>query len=106
MNENGSHLQSKRPRLCRSARGVRPATIPPLSKGCPNMKRLAASALMVLAFIDQASAADANAGKQVFREQCALCHSAEPNDNGGAQGPSLTNAFGRRAAANSSFSYT
>jgi hypothetical protein len=31
---------------------------------------------------------NANAGKAVFRAQCAFA-SAEPNDNGGAQGPSL-----------------
>jgi len=31
--------------------------------------------------------ADANAGKAVFHAQCALCHSAEPGDNGGARAP-------------------
>ena len=41
-----------------------------------------------------ALAADANAGKNFFRAQCALCHSAEPNDNGGAQGPNLNGVFG------------
>ncbi len=50
--------------------------------------------------------ADANAGKLFFRQQCALCHSAEPDDNGGAQGPSLRGVLGRRAAANSGFGYT
>ena len=53
-----------------------------------------------------AQAADSNAGKQVFRQQCALCHSAEPNDGGGAQGPNLHNVFGRAAASGSDFSYT
>jgi hypothetical protein len=42
---------------------------------------------------------DANAGKTFFRAQCSLCHSAEPNDNGGAQGPVLHGVFGREAAA-------
>jgi cytochrome c2 len=51
-------------------------------------------------------AADPNAGKTLFRQQCALCHSAEPNDNGGAQGPNLNGVFERHAAANASFSYT
>jgi glucose/arabinose dehydrogenase/cytochrome c2 len=51
-------------------------------------------------------AADAVAGKSVFRQQCALCHSAEPNDGGGAQGPLLHDVFGRNAAAGSDFSYT
>ncbi len=40
----------------------------------------------------------ANAGKSVFREQCALCHSAQANDDGGAQGPDLGGVFGRKAA--------
>jgi glucose/arabinose dehydrogenase/cytochrome c2 len=49
--------------------------------------------------------ADANAGKAVFRAQCALCHSAEPGDNGGAQGPNLDGVFGRHSAS-TSFGYT
>lgn len=53
-----------------------------------------------------AFAADANAGKQVFRAQCALCHSAEPNDNGGAQGPNLRGVLDRHAATAQGFSYT
>jgi len=51
-------------------------------------------------------AADANAGKRFFREQCSLCHSAELHDGGGAQGPSLNGVFGRRAAGSSAFTYT
>ncbi|MFT5321225.1 MAG: cytochrome c, partial [Pseudohongiellaceae bacterium] len=50
-------------------------------------------------------AADSNAGKTFFRQQCALCHSAEPGDNGGAQGPLLHGIFGREAAS-TGFSYT
>ena len=50
--------------------------------------------------------ADANAGKRFFRAQCALCHSAEPNDNGGAQGPSLNGVIGRPAASSGDFAYT
>ena len=53
-----------------------------------------------------ADVANAIAGKQYFRQQCALCHSAEAGDNGGAQGPDLGGIFGRRAAGNSAFSYT
>ncbi|HTC50787.1 MAG TPA: PQQ-dependent sugar dehydrogenase [Steroidobacteraceae bacterium] len=49
--------------------------------------------------------ADANAGKAVFRAQCALCHSAEPGDNGGAQGPNLNGVFGRHSAS-TGFGYT
>ncbi len=50
-------------------------------------------------------AADPNAGKAVFRAQCALCHSAEPGDNGGAQGPNLNGVFGRHSAS-TDFGYT
>ncbi len=53
-----------------------------------------------------AAGADANAGRTFFRAQCALCHSAEPNDNGGAQGPSLHGVLGRRAATGTQFSYS
>jgi hypothetical protein len=49
---------------------------------------------------------DANAGHDVFQAQCALCHSAAPGDNGGAQGPSLIGVFGRDAASNGQFPYT
>ncbi len=50
--------------------------------------------------------ADANAGKALFRQQCALCHTAETGDNGGAQGPNLQGVFDRHAASNGGFSYT
>ncbi|HEV2701198.1 MAG TPA: PQQ-dependent sugar dehydrogenase [Steroidobacteraceae bacterium] len=49
--------------------------------------------------------ADANAGRAVFRAQCALCHSAETGDNGGAQGPNLNGVFGRHSAS-TNFGYT
>jgi glucose/arabinose dehydrogenase/cytochrome c2 len=51
-------------------------------------------------------AADANAGRTFFRAQCALCHSAEPNDNGGAQGPNLQGVIGRKAADGSAFTFS
>lgn len=66
-------------------------------------------AALVLAIVSCAApafGADANAGKTFFRAQCALCHSAEPNDNGGAQGPSLNGVLGRHAASGAAFSYT
>ena len=50
--------------------------------------------------------ADANAGKSYFHQQCALCHSAQPGDNGGAQGPDLNGVFERHAASDAQFSYT
>ncbi len=49
---------------------------------------------------------DATAGKKIFRERCSVCHTAEPNDNGGGQGPSLIGVFGRAAAAAPQFAYT
>ena len=68
--------------------------------------RSTALALVAAVLAAPSFGADANAGKNVFRSQCALCHSAEPNDNGGAQGPSLIGVVGRKAAASASFSYT
>jgi glucose/arabinose dehydrogenase/cytochrome c2 len=65
-----------------------------------------AIALLGLAGATGALAADPNAGKNAFRQQCALCHSAEPGDNGGAQGPSLHGVFGRQAATGSDFAFT
>jgi glucose/arabinose dehydrogenase/cytochrome c2 len=56
--------------------------------------------------LNPAAAADASAGKQFFRTQCALCHSAEPGDNGGAQGPNLFGVFTRHAATAQGFGYT
>lgn len=70
------------------------------------MTRHPASLLAALVFVAPALAADPNAGKTVFRQQCALCHSAEPNDGGGAQGPNLNGVFGRSAAGDSQFGYT
>lgn len=63
-------------------------------------------ALAALAASSPLLAADANGGKAIFRAQCGLCHSAEANDNGGAQGPSLIGVFGREAASSGQFSYT
>jgi glucose/arabinose dehydrogenase/cytochrome c2 len=64
---------------------------------------LAFSASLVCASAD---GADIAAGKTAFRQQCSLCHTAEPNDNGGAQGPSLVGVYGRPAASSGSFGYT
>lgn len=63
-------------------------------------------AVSVLTFAASALGADATAGKNAFRQQCALCHSAEANDNGGAQGPSLVGVFSRRAAIDANFTYS
>jgi glucose/arabinose dehydrogenase/cytochrome c2 len=62
--------------------------------------------LLGFAAVGSAAAADAVAGKSFFSQQCALCHSAQPNDNGGAQGPNLHGILARRAASGEAFSYT
>jgi glucose/arabinose dehydrogenase/cytochrome c2 len=63
-------------------------------------------ALVTLTLAAPSWAADANAGKAFFRQQCALCHSAAPGDFGGAQGPSLIGLVGRQAASDANFGYT
>jgi len=68
--------------------------------------RISAVALTALVCAAPALGADANAGQAIFRTQCALCHSAQPGDNGGAQGPNLNGVIGRAAASNSDFGYT
>jgi glucose/arabinose dehydrogenase/cytochrome c2 len=60
----------------------------------------------LLAAAVPALGADATAGKTLFRQQCSICHTAEPGDNGGAQGPSLVGVYGRPAAGGAGFSYT
>src|SRR5580692_3309034 len=62
--------------------------------------------LSALAATIPALGADATAGKTLFRQQCSVCHTAEPGDNGGAQGPSLIGVYGRHAASAPGFSYT
>jgi glucose/arabinose dehydrogenase/cytochrome c2 len=65
---------------------------------------IAAAAISI--FSSPAIGADAAAGKTLFRAQCALCHTAEPGDGGGAQGPSLIGIFGRPAGSGADFPYT
>ena len=51
--------------------------------------------------------ADANAGTHVLPPRSARCATApKPNDNGGAQGPSLQGVLGRKAATSTDFSYS
>jgi hypothetical protein len=45
-------------------------------------------------------------GKRLFKDRCSVCHTAELDDGGGAQGPSLINLMGRPAASSPQFSYT
>jgi len=69
------------------------------------LRVIGASTVLLTVVAGSAIAADANAGRTFFRQQCALCHSAEANDNGGAQGPNLQGVVGRKAAS-TSFSYS
>jgi glucose/arabinose dehydrogenase/cytochrome c2 len=62
--------------------------------------------LGLLAASTPAVGADAAAGKTFFTQHCSICHSAEPADNGGAQGPALIGVYGRHAASAAGFSYT
>jgi glucose/arabinose dehydrogenase len=68
--------------------------------------RSAPSIFVALVATAPAWAADAGAGKLFFSQQCSLCHSAAPGDDGGAQGPSLIGLFGRPAASDPNFGYT
>ncbi|HKE94437.1 MAG TPA: PQQ-dependent sugar dehydrogenase [Povalibacter sp.] len=71
-----------------------------------SLVRWSSLGLALLVASASAVAADATAGKKFFRGQCALCHSAQPDDDGGAQGPDLNGVFGRKAASQAAFSYT
>ncbi len=66
----------------------------------------AAIGLCLAAVNMPASGADAAAGKSLFKRECSICHTAEPGDGGGAQGPSLIGVYGRRAAGTPGFSYS
>jgi cytochrome c len=50
------------------------------------------------------AAGDAARGADVFKENCAACHSAEPGQN--LVGPSLYSVVGRSAASEAGFSYS
>ncbi len=67
--------------------------------------RYAAIGLAITVVSVPALGADTTAGKKVFRTQCAICHSAQPGDNGGGQGPDLNGVFDRKAAS-ASFGYS
>ncbi len=74
-------------------------------------KALALAALALIAsplvFAASAFAADVAAGKTYFRQTCMVCHSAEPTDDGGAQGPTLYGLIGRPAGkGDKKFGYT
>ena len=64
-------------------------------------------AAALTAFASPALAASAQAGKEYFKTTCMVCHSAEPTDDGGAQGPVLYGLIGRTAGkGDPKFNYT
>lgn len=64
-------------------------------------------ALALLAALPAHAAGSAEAGKEYFTATCMVCHSAEPTDDGGAQGPVLYGLIGRTAGkGDPKFKYT
>ena len=74
------------------------------------MRRMLAKLIVSATIVAGASATfaqappkgDPAAGASLFADRCAMCHVAA----GGGQGPSLTGAFGRKAASLAGFHYT
>ncbi len=66
-----------------------------------------ALALLAASTMSAAAAGDAQDGKAYFSITCMVCHSAEPSDDGGAQGPVLYGLIGRTAGkGDAKFNYT
>jgi cytochrome c2 len=70
------------------------------------MRFVILAGLAAFALAPAANAADAAHGKQIFREQCGLCHSAGPGDGEAGQGPPLAGLIGRKVGGDPTFSYT
>jgi cytochrome c len=64
-----------------------------------------AAALAVAAGATAAPAGNAEAGKELFSEQCMLCHSTTPTGGTGA-GPDLNGVVGRAPGTSAGFTYT
>lgn len=65
---------------------------------------MAAASLRAADSSGDATARAVQRGRELFQQNCALCHSTEAESGG--QGPSLAGIVGRRAAARTDFSYT
>ena len=63
-----------------------------------------AALLAPIAVISLAHAADPAAGKQVFQQQCAICHADKPGVN--KIGPSLFGVVGRHTGSEPGYSYS
>jgi cytochrome c2 len=69
----------------------------------PKLPALLAATLM-LALAAPAVAQDADSGARVFRSQCGICHSVQPNRN--IVGPSLFGVVGRHSGRIAGFHYS
>lgn len=66
---------------------------------------LAALSLPVMALAFQAQAQDAEAGKMIYNDKCAVCHSLIPGKR--SVGPTLLGVFGKKAGTNDpNYSYS
>ena len=65
---------------------------------------VAALSVVVAGVAAPARAADPAAGKQVFKQQCAICHADKPGVN--KIGPSLFGVVGRHTGSESGYDYS
>ena len=70
----------------------------------PSALILITAVLLLLGGGGRASGADPEAGKSVFRSQCALCHATQPSRN--MIGPSLAGIVGRKTGSVPGYSYS
>jgi cytochrome c2 len=66
----------------------------------PALRLLAACPLLLVSFVARADPS----GAAVFKRNCAICHSTEPDHN--RVGPSLAGVVGRRSGAVPNFNYS
>lgn len=69
-----------------------------------NLRAIALAALLLAWIAPQAHAGDAEAGKDVFKTECAECHSIKEGRH--KKGPSLFGVVGRKAAALPDYEYS
>ena len=66
--------------------------------------RFSATVILFVAASAPAHGQDANAGQNVFRSKCGICHSPQPNRN--IIGPSLFGVVGRHSGRTPNFQYS
>jgi cytochrome c len=67
---------------------------------------LTAAAGALFALSTQAVAADAAHGRDLFRDQCGVCHAAGDGDGAGGAAPSLRGVVGRKVGGDPEFTYS